>query len=378
MQKQPMIRAVSSQDIAGIVVGPSDQKEERFRGKRGRSGAEKQDVANKRQKHDGSGPSETKSSVARKTRSKTPQTTVTTVTVGVDAREAMANKEASMNSLQFEEAQNEEAVQTGWSLRSKIDSLDEMGKIAEKNDITPTEVMKSTPCPPREKSTGSLPKTRVAAKSVRSFAEQQKKPAQNGFDNVEMESAADGKAEECREDKENTNNRPKQNVEDAAMNQAPESADDNYNIDDLSSGDETDDETQPRKRIPLWAQVARTWARIRGTVVRNAISYKCDLCYVNIAPYHQKPAPGKAISNFLRDGPLNRALEEQILHPSIDADTFFGPVRLPNLTKIFLKSRSRYAKRTSSALWTSPLSDPKPGTSKFFEALKKKRVAKPL
>ncbi|VDN40834.1 unnamed protein product, partial [Gongylonema pulchrum] len=182
MQKQPMIRAVSSQDIAGIVVGPSDQKEERFRGKRGCSGAEKQDVANKRQKHDGSGPSETKSSVARKTRSKTPQTTVTTVTVGVDAREAMANKEASMNSLQFEEAQNEEAVQTGWSLCSKVDSLDEMGKIAEKNVITPTEVRKSTPCPPRKKSTGSLPKTRVAAKSVRSFAEQQKKPAQNGFD----------------------------------------------------------------------------------------------------------------------------------------------------------------------------------------------------
>ena len=29
---------------------------------------------------------------------------------------------------------------------------------------------------------------------------------------------------------------------------------DNYNIDDLESGDETDDDEAPRKRIPIWAE----------------------------------------------------------------------------------------------------------------------------
>ena len=28
----------------------------------------------------------------------------------------------------------------------------------------------------------------------------------------------------------------------------------NYNIDDLASGDETDDDEQPRKQVPKWAQ----------------------------------------------------------------------------------------------------------------------------
>ena len=40
---------------------------------------------------------------------------------------------------------------------------------------------------------------------------------------------------------------------------------DNYNIDDLASSDETDDDERPRKVIPLWAN-------IRSSAFKSAIA----------------------------------------------------------------------------------------------------------
>ncbi|XP_038663560.1 inner centromere protein-like isoform X4 [Scyliorhinus canicula] len=76
---------------------------------------------------------------------------------------------------------------------------------------------------------------------------------------------------------------------------------------DLQSDDSTDDEGAPRKPIPIWAN-------------------------------------GKQ---------LQQALVEQYYHP-LDVDQFFGDIQPPNLENIFGKSKPRYLKRTSSAVWQSP------------------------
>ncbi|XP_074131593.1 inner centromere protein isoform X1 [Sminthopsis crassicaudata] len=89
---------------------------------------------------------------------------------------------------------------------------------------------------------------------------------------------------------------------------------DNYGM-DLNSDDSTDDETQPRKPIPAWAN---------GTQLSQAV----------IRQYYQPP----------------------------DLDQLFGTILSPRLEDIFNKSKPRYHKRTSSAVWHSP---PLPGSRPF-------------
>ncbi|NXL39661.1 INCE protein, partial [Glaucidium brasilianum] len=80
----------------------------------------------------------------------------------------------------------------------------------------------------------------------------------------------------------------------------------NYGL-DLNSDDSTDDESQPRKPIPAWAT---------GNLLSQAVT-------------HQYYNP-----------------------PNIDA--VFGTIASPKLEDIFYKSKPRYFKRTSSAVWNSP------------------------
>ncbi|KFV59032.1 Inner centromere protein, partial [Gavia stellata] len=80
----------------------------------------------------------------------------------------------------------------------------------------------------------------------------------------------------------------------------------NYGM-DLNSDDSTDDESQPRKPIPAWA----TGNQLSQAVIRQ---------YYN--------------------------------PPNIDA--VFGVIASPKLEDIFYKSKPRYFKRTSSAVWSSP------------------------
>uniref|UniRef100_A0A674JF33 Inner centromere protein ARK-binding domain-containing protein n=1 Tax=Terrapene triunguis TaxID=2587831 RepID=A0A674JF33_9SAUR len=86
----------------------------------------------------------------------------------------------------------------------------------------------------------------------------------------------------------------------------------NYGL-DLNSDDSTDDESQPRKPIPVWAT---------GT------------------------------------SQLNQAVTYQYYNPP-NIETLFGLIISPKLEDIFYKNKPRYFKRTSSAVWHSP---PLPGT----------------
>ncbi|XP_066928396.1 inner centromere protein A-like [Clytia hemisphaerica] len=82
-----------------------------------------------------------------------------------------------------------------------------------------------------------------------------------------------------------------------------------YDIDDLNSDDSTDDEAEPCRRIPSWAQ---------------GIELKSQLLYQ--------------------------------FHNQVDPDDIFINCMEPcRLDKIFLRNKERYFKRTSSAHWDSPI-----------------------
>ncbi|NWI53988.1 INCEA protein, partial [Calyptomena viridis] len=80
----------------------------------------------------------------------------------------------------------------------------------------------------------------------------------------------------------------------------------NYGL-DLKSDDSTDDENDPRKPVPAWADGVQ----------------------------------------------LHQAILHQYYHP-VDVDELFGAIPPPQLQHIFYKSKPRYFKRTSSAVWHSP------------------------
>ncbi|XP_040414429.1 inner centromere protein-like isoform X4 [Cygnus olor] len=90
---------------------------------------------------------------------------------------------------------------------------------------------------------------------------------------------------------------------------SPKVNENNYGM-DLNSDDSTDDESAPRKPVPAWADGSQ----------------------------------------------LNQAIVHQYYHP-VDVDELFGLIASPKLEDIFGKSKPRYFKRTSSAVWHSP-----PGT----------------
>ncbi|KAL3079886.1 hypothetical protein niasHS_014168 [Heterodera schachtii] len=96
---------------------------------------------------------------------------------------------------------------------------------------------------------------------------------------------------------------------------------DNYNVDDLSSNDETDPEDSPKKTIPKWAQKEHLAQQLNGL-------QRIDV------------------------------LEK--------VEKYFGRIQQPALIDFFKQSKKKYTKRrSSSAVWDSPMSDPTPGFGRF-------------
>eukprot|EP00092_Neocalanus_flemingeri_P024242 GFUD01026291.1.p1 GENE.GFUD01026291.1~~GFUD01026291.1.p1 ORF type:complete len:926 (-),score=242.61 GFUD01026291.1:6-2783(-) len=87
----------------------------------------------------------------------------------------------------------------------------------------------------------------------------------------------------------------------------PSKDEDNYGLDDLNSGEDTDDEECPRKVVPK---------RAEGTQLRTALLKQCYM------------------------GP--------------DLDLIFANVEMPDLGTMFEQQRKRFYKRTSSAVWGTP------------------------
>ncbi|OWK57556.1 Inner centromere protein [Lonchura striata] len=104
-------------------------------------------------------------------------------------------------------------------------------------------------------------------------------------------------------------------LKDAQGPGSPLSNENSYGL-DLNSDDSTDDESNPRKPIPAWADGAQ----------------------------------------------LQQAIVHQYYHPP-DLDALFGAIPSPKLEDIFYKNKPRYFKRTSSAVWHSP-----PGPSCTFQS----------
>lgn len=103
---------------------------------------------------------------------------------------------------------------------------------------------------------------------------------------------------------------------------------------DQNSDDSTDDESAPRKPIPSWAEG------------------KCEYC--SCIDLVLPPAPADIVFAHFTPGPnLQQIIMKQYFNPP-DLDSFFGQIEPPKLENIFYKSKPRYFKRTSSAVWHSP------------------------
>lgn len=105
------------------------------------------------------------------------------------------------------------------------------------------------------------------------------------------------------------------------------------------------------------AMMTRCFTVVIHLVYLNPCRFCCCcvlFCFFKFIPCHHQNL-FLLFSNFLLclGHKLQQIIMKQYFNPP-DLDSFFGPIELPRLENIFYKSKPRYFKRTSSAVWHSP------------------------
>ena len=113
---------------------------------------------------------------------------------------------------------------------------------------------------------------------------------------------------------------------------------DNYGVEDLSSGDETDDDSAPRKEVPLWA----TGDRLRRSIIEQA-----ELLLSADAKGHnqlKQRRPKLFAKHQLRTIDLTKLLQLNSTPPRAKQES----------EKDRAKRINRIERRGSSAIWDTP------------------------
>lgn len=110
---------------------------------------------------------------------------------------------------------------------------------------------------------------------------------------------------------------------------------------DQNSDDSTDDESAPRKPIPSWAEGIKLLTFVHFLFVYMLFEL-CDLFFF-----------AHVFLVFCAGMPLQQTIMKQYYNP-VDLYSYFGVPEPPKLEDIFQRTKPRFFKRTSSAVWHSP------------------------